>query len=109
MTAAARDAADGAAVDRSLQAEVERLRAELRLREQQLAITTDQAPIGLSVVDSADRMIRVNDALCRFLGYREEELLIRSWKELTHPDDLTIGAREIAELFAGQRSTFSVE
>lgn len=109
MTAVARDVGVEDTSVRSLLAEVDRLRAELHLREQELAITTDQSPIGLSVVDDADRMIRVNDALCRFLGYREEELLIRNWKELTHPDDLSVGAREIAELFAGRRSTFSVE
>lgn len=92
-----------------LDRELERLRAELRRREQELAIIVDNAPIGMSIVDAGDHMTRVNDALCRFLGRTEAELLERTWKELTHPDDLAIGATEIAELFAGERSSLSVE
>lgn len=89
--------------------ELERLRAQLDLREQELTVTIDHSPIGLSVVDNDDRMVRVNEALCRFLGYDEAALLEHSWKELTHPADLMVGAEEIAALFAGERSSFSVE
>jgi len=89
--------------------EVESLRDRLRLCEQQLAAIVDNAPIGMSVVDNDDRMVRVNAALGRFLGYSEADLLDRTWKELTHPDDVTVGGPEIAELFAGERAAFSVE
>lgn len=89
--------------------EVEELRRRLQLCEQQLAISMDHAPIGMSIVDNDNRMVRVNTALCRFLGYTEQELLDRDWHDLTHPDDVAIGAREIAALFAGERAAFSVE
>ena len=89
--------------------EVEDLRRRLQLCEQQLAISIDHAPIGMSIVDNDNRMVRVNGALCRFLGYTEQELMDRDWHELTHPDDVTIGASEIAELFAGERAAFAVE
>src|SRR5680860_471018 len=65
----------------------------------------DNAPIGMSVVDNGDRMVRVNAALGRFLGCSEADLLDRTWKEPTHPEDLTVGAPEIAAVFAGERRT----
>lgn len=89
--------------------EVEELRRRLLLCEQQLAISMDHAPIGMTVVDNDNRMVKVNAALCRFLGYSEAELLGCDWRDLTHPDDVTIGATELAELFAGERSAFAVE
>lgn len=89
--------------------ELESLRARLRMCEQQLAISMDHAPIGMSVVDNDDRMVRVNEALCRFLGYSEADLLGRTWKELTYPADQAVGATEIAALFAGERSTLALE
>lgn len=89
--------------------ELEDLRARLRLCEQQLAISMDRAPIGMAIVDAEDRLIQVNEALCRFLGYARSDLLRHSWRDLTHPDDLSVGAQEIASLFAGERSSFAVE
>lgn len=105
---ATHDAVDAAQLGRDA-TEVEVLRAQLRLCEQQLAVSFDHAPIGMSLVDHEDRMVRVNAALCRLLGRTEQELLTRSWKDMTHPDDLTVGAEEIRELFAGQRDSFAVE
>ncbi len=89
--------------------EIEILRERLRRCEQQLAAIMDNAPIGMSVVDNDDRMVRVNAALGRFLDYSETDLKGRTWKSLTHPDDLTVGGPEIAALFSGERSSFSVE
>lgn len=89
--------------------ELEDLRSRLRLCEQQLAISTDQAPIGMAIVDDEDRLVQVNESLCRLLGFSRSDLLGRKWKDLTHPDDLTVGATEIASLFAGERSSFAVE
>lgn len=89
--------------------EVQELQRRLQLCEQQLAISIDHAPIGMTIVDNDNRLVRVNSALCQFLGYTEQELLDCDWHELTHPDDVAIGATEIAELFAGERASFAVE
>ena len=48
----------------------------------------DSAPIGIAFVSPAGRWLQVNRALCRLVGYSEEQLLELNISDLTHPDDL---------------------
>ncbi len=43
--------------------------------------------VGVAVGSPEGRFLRVNEALCRMLGYEGEELLDRTFQEVTHPDD----------------------
>ena len=48
----------------------------------------DAAPIAMAISDPASgRYTRVNDAMCRLLGRPREELLRKTVREVTHPDD----------------------
>lgn len=44
--------------------------------------------IGKALVSSDGKWIEVNDALCEFLGYEEDELKKLTFQDLTHPEDL---------------------
>jgi PAS domain S-box-containing protein len=46
-----------------------------------------QTSVGVAVGSPEGRFLRVNEALCRMLGYDAQELLDRSFQEITHPDD----------------------
>jgi diguanylate cyclase (GGDEF)-like protein/PAS domain S-box-containing protein len=48
----------------------------------------DTAPVGMCSTDLDNRWMEVNDALCELLGYSREELLKKTWLELTHNVDL---------------------
>lgn len=48
----------------------------------------DDAPIGMAIVGSDHRLLRVNNALCAFLGRSEDELLGLTTLDITHPDDV---------------------
>jgi two-component system sensor kinase FixL len=48
----------------------------------------DQAVVGFVKADPAGRITFANDRYCEIMGYSREELLGKSWQELTHPDDL---------------------
>src|SRR5215207_10034416 len=50
--------------------------------------TFDHAAIGMAVVSMDGSWLQVNDALCKLLGYSEQELRATSFQQLTHPDDL---------------------
>src|SRR5262249_26665308 len=47
-----------------------------------------QGSFGVALGSPEGRFLRVNEALCRMLGYDAEELLNRSFQEITHPDDV---------------------
>ncbi len=45
--------------------------------------------IGMAVTSpSSRRWIQVNQTLCDMLGYSRDDLMEKTWAELTHPDDL---------------------
>src|SRR5512138_2191575 len=65
--------------------------SEMRYRE-----TFELAASGIAHVDLQGRLLRVNRRLCEILGYAEAELVGRSVKDISHPEDrdLTDAARE---------------
>ena len=47
----------------------------------------DNARSGKAIGDVDGKWVRVNQSLCRMLGYEQEELLALGWLAVTHPDD----------------------
>jgi PAS domain S-box-containing protein len=47
-----------------------------------------QTAVGIAVLSPEGRFLRVNEALCRMLGYGEQELLQKTVRDITHADDL---------------------
>lgn len=85
--------------------EAERLaEAELRWR-----LTIDNAPIGIALVGLDGRWLHVNPALCRLVGYREDELLASSFQAITHPDDLDADLTLLAQLVRGEIDHYTLE
>ncbi len=64
---------------------------------------------GMALVDLAGDWIEVNPALCRILGYRRDELLACSFRDVTHPDDLPADLALLERLLAGEISTYNLE
>jgi PAS domain S-box-containing protein len=69
----------------------------------------DQSAVGMAYADADGRYVQVNDRMCELLGFTREELLQRSFMELTHPDDLRRELRMLASLRAGDNAHFSME
>ncbi len=90
----------------------ERQKYEAALRESEATFRAmfDASSVGkIEVEPGSTRFLRVNAAMCKFLGYSEEELLARSALDVTHPDDRD-ASRELGErLVAGESDVFDVE
>jgi PAS domain S-box-containing protein len=56
--------------------------------EARFRATFENAAVGIVHFDPDFRWLRVNEAVCRILGYRPEELFTRSLEDINHPDDL---------------------
>jgi diguanylate cyclase (GGDEF)-like protein/PAS domain S-box-containing protein len=48
----------------------------------------DDAAIGMAIEAVDGTFLAVNPALCRLVGYTQEQLLTMSYREICHPDDL---------------------
>jgi len=81
---------------------------DLRAAEERLRLTIDEAPIGLSLVGLDGRFLRVNRALCEMLGYKPEELLNVSAREITHPEDRSADIELTERLLSGQLLRFEL-
>lgn len=89
----------------------ERRRAALALQESEARFraTFEQAAVGIAHVGPDGRWLRVNRKLCEIVGYSEEELLSQKFQEITHPDDLAYGQRQMRRMLAGEPSTVVME
>jgi PAS domain S-box-containing protein len=79
------------------------LDAQLRLRESEARFrqTFELAASGIChVIDG--RFVKVNRALCEILGYSEKQLLEKTVKEVSHPDDRDVTDTERARIRRGE-------
>jgi PAS domain S-box-containing protein len=88
-----------------------RVRTERKLREseERFREVFEYAPFGMCVTGTDQRYIKVNEAFCRMLGYSEEELLAKTWGELTHPDDVGPSLARRLQLCKDQGASAEVE
>ena len=91
--------------------DLERKNAEALLRESEKRFSGAflHSPIGTALVSPQGRWLKVNPALCKLVGYSEEELQARTFQDITHPDDLRIGVEKIRQMIAGEVVGFQVE
>jgi len=74
----------------------------LREREERFRKLFEDAPIGISIVGADHRFAKVNKALADMLGYGEQELIGRTFGDITHPEDLARDVDLADRLFAGR-------
>ncbi|HWE36476.1 MAG TPA: PAS domain S-box protein [Isosphaeraceae bacterium] len=90
---------------------LQRLNAEEALRESEERFrgTFDNAAVGIIHTNHEGRWLRFNRTFCDILGYTPEELLGRTFLELTHPDDRAANVELFGSLMRGTLSNFSRE
>jgi PAS domain S-box-containing protein len=89
--------------------ELKRAEQALRESEERFRLALDHAPIGVALVGNDGRWLKVNGALCEILGYTEEELLARTFHEITYPDDREAVLAQARGLLAGEFRSFQIE
>jgi diguanylate cyclase (GGDEF)-like protein/PAS domain S-box-containing protein len=84
-------------------------RRELRETKEELRLTLKHAPIGIALVAPDGQWLRVNDALCKIVGYTREDLLASNFQRITHPDDLDADVAQNAQLLQGAIDSYDIK
>ena len=81
----------------------------LQQSEERFRNAFDTAAIGMAIVGLDGRWLEVNGALCRMLGYSEEELMDKTFVDVTHPDDLDLDLEYVRKLLNGDLEHYQME
>ncbi len=90
---------------------IERKVAEEKLKESEDSFrgAFETAAIGMAIRSLEGRWLKVNRSLCEIVGYTEEELLAKTFQDITHPDDLDTDLAYIRALLAGEIKYYRME
>ncbi len=69
----------------------------------------EYAPIGMALVSTAGKWMRVNQTLCRILGFEADELLRLTFQDITHPDDLNVDLKQMYQLLDSKISYYQMD
>jgi PAS domain S-box-containing protein len=92
----------------------ERRRAEEARRaladsEARYRVTFESAPVGMAHVAPDGRWLRVNEALCRILGYAPDELTAKSFQDVTYSDDIAASIARVDQMRDGKIDRYDAD
>ncbi|MDA8364149.1 MAG: PAS domain S-box protein, partial [Gammaproteobacteria bacterium] len=92
-------------------AEIEHRRAQENVREseERFQATFSQAAVGIAHVAPDGRFLRINQKFCDIVDYTQAEMLQRSFRDITHPEDVEKSLVLARRMFAGELPTYSLE
>jgi diguanylate cyclase (GGDEF)-like protein/PAS domain S-box-containing protein len=85
------------------------IREALRESEVLFRASFHSAGIGMSIAGLDGQWLQVNQRLCEIVGYSEQELLQKSFQEITHPDDVDLNVLAGQHLLEGRYAFFQKE
>lgn len=77
--------------------------------DERFRTTFERAAVGIAQVATDGRWLRVNQKLCDIVGYSPDELMTRSFQDITHPEDLDSDLEQMQALLAGEIEQYSME
>ena len=83
--------------------------AKILATETKFRNTFEQAAVGIAHVAPDGKWLRVNQKLCQIIGYSKDELLQKTFQDITHPEDLDLDLDYIRQILAREIQTYSME
>jgi PAS domain S-box-containing protein len=93
-----RDVTDSIRTNRALSASETRARAVF-----------EQAAVGMARVSTTGRWIEVNERFAAMLGYTQQELVSKTFADVTHPDERMRDLDAARRIVAGELDTYTVD
>ena len=79
--------------------------AALQESEERFRLAFENANTGMCLVDLQGRLLKVNDRMSTFFGYRREEVEGRTVNDFAEPEDRTVSPRYISHAVHGEGDT----
>ncbi len=83
--------------------------AEWQQTEARFRAWFDLPLVGICITSPTKGWLEINDHLCNLFGYTREELVLTSWADLTHPEDLSRNLAEFQRVLDGESEGYSLE
>ena len=96
----------GMYVDISEQRQAQQALVESELRYRSVF---EQVGIGVARLSLEGRFLQINDRFCSLLGRNRKELIGKTWREITHPDDIAQDLAKLEQLLAGDGASTTIE
>jgi len=105
-------------LDASIKMAFKLFEARQRVQENEIAVIQseelfrtlfDQAAVGVAQVLQDGMLTMVNARFCEIIGYTREELSNINFRDITHPDDVSLDDESIQRVIAGEIDSFEIE
>jgi PAS domain S-box-containing protein len=85
--------------------------AELALFESEgrFRSTFDNAAVGIAHISRDGRWLKVNDVLCRMIGYSQDDMRVLQLRDVVHPKDFFQSQQNLDRLLSGEVGSFVQE
>ena len=81
----------------------------LQKSEEQFRTVFEKGQLGMVMVDEKYRFLKINPMFCSMLAYSQEELLTKSFIDITHPDHVSTDISQLQKLSAGEIPEYMTE
>lgn len=81
----------------------------LQLSEAEFRAAFEYSALGMSLMNLTGQFIRVNESLCRILGYTNKELMALTLKKISHPEDVDKDLKLMEDVLDGSKKSYYLE
>ena len=81
----------------------------IRESEDSFRLAFEQSGIGMAIVDTDGKWLKVNPVFCEMVGYTEQEMLEIDFQTITHNDDLDADLEYVKQMLEGTIRTYQLE
>lgn len=86
-----------------------KIQEKMRRREAQFRGIFEQAAVGIARLAIDGRFLQVNQRICQMLGYTQKELLTKTIREISHPEEWGTDEEYMGQVLNGEIENFSQE
>lgn len=83
-------------------------KGELKRSESLFRSYFDLPLYGIAITSPEKGWITVNDRICSIMGYSRDEIVCKTWSEMTHPDDLAADAEQFSRVLSGKIDQYNM-